>query len=65
MKEVTDKNFGVIIAFWLPGVILLLGLTYSYPELSAWLTKASGSEAATIGGFLYVTLACIGSRNGH
>jgi small-conductance mechanosensitive channel len=59
MKEVTDKNFGVIIAFWLPGVILLWGLTYSYPELSAWLTKASGSEAATIGGFLYVTLAAL------
>ena len=59
MKDITDKNFGVIIAFWLPGVILLWGLTYSYPELSAWLTKASGSEAATIGGFLYVTLAAL------
>lgn len=59
MKDVTDKNFGVIIAFWLPGVILLWGLTYSYPELYAWLIKASGSDAATIGGFLYVTLAAL------
>jgi hypothetical protein len=59
MKDVTDKNFGMIIAFWLPGVILLWGLTYSYPGISAWLNKTSGSEAATIGGFLYVTLAAL------
>jgi hypothetical protein len=59
MKEVTDKNFGVVIALWLPGVILLWGLTYSYPHLSTWLNKANSSEAATIGGFLYLSLAAL------
>jgi hypothetical protein len=33
MKDVTDKNFGVIIAFLLPGFLLLWGLTYSHDGL--------------------------------
>lgn len=59
MKDITDKNFGVVIAFWLPGVILLWGLSYSYPGVSRWLNQASGSESPSVGGFLYLTLASL------
>ena len=31
VKDITDKNFGVVIAFWLPGVILLWGLVTPIP----------------------------------
>jgi hypothetical protein len=59
MKEVTDQNFGVIIAFWLPGFLLLWGLSYSSPEISAWLAKSSAGDAPTVGGFLYASLASL------
>src|SRR5438045_3076559 len=58
MKDVTEKNFGVIIAFWLPGFLFLWGLSYASPEVATWLAKSSGSEP-TVGGFLYATLASL------
>lgn len=54
-----EKNFGVVIAFWLPGFVLLWGLTYSFPEVSKFLPKSTETEAPTVGGFLYVTLASL------
>ena len=59
MKDITDKNFGVIIAFWLPGFLLLWGLSYSSPDIALWLRKSSGAEAPTVGSFLYATLASL------
>jgi len=59
MKDVTEKNFGVIIAFWLPGFLLLWALSYSWPEVATWLAKSSGTDAPTVGGFLYTTLASL------
>jgi hypothetical protein len=59
MKEITDKNFGVLIAFWLPGFLLLWGLSYSSPNIASWLTKSSEAESPTVGNFLYTTLASL------
>ena len=59
MKDVTDKNFGAIIAFLLPGFFVLWGLAYSFPEIWTWLVKSSGGGAPSIGGFLYATLASL------
>ena len=59
MKDVTEKNFGVIIAFLLPGFLFLWGLSYSFDEVATWLVKSSTSDAPTIGGFLYATLASL------
>jgi hypothetical protein len=59
MKDITDKNFGVIIAFWLPGFILLWGLSFSVPDVSVWLAKSSANDAPSVGGFLYATLASL------
>ena len=56
MKEITDKNFGVIIAFWLPGFILLWGLSFSSAEIAGWLKN---SNNPSVGGFLYATLASL------
>jgi len=58
MKGVTDKNFGVIIAFLLPGFLLLWGLSFSYNEVAEWLAKPT-DYAQTVGGFLYATLASL------
>src|SRR5579864_5217970 len=59
MKDVADKNFGVIIAFLLPGFISLWGLSYSSPTIATWLAKSSAADAPTIGGFFYSTIASL------
>jgi hypothetical protein len=58
MKEVTD-NFGVVIAFWLPGFVLLWGLSYSSEDIAKLLAKASGTGSSEVGGFLYVSLVSL------
>lgn len=58
-SDVIDKNFGVVIAFWLPGFLLLWGLAYSFPQLSALLPKSAEGDAPTVGGFLYIALASL------
>jgi hypothetical protein len=59
MKDVSDKNFGVIIAFLLPGFLLLWGLSFSSADIAGWLATASADKGANIGGFLYATLASL------
>jgi len=59
MKDVTDKNFGVIIAFLLPGFIFLWGLSYSSRTVASWIAKSSTSDTPTVGGFLYSTIASL------
>lgn len=59
MKNITEKHFGVIIAFLLPGFLFLWGLSYSSPQVATWLATSSGSNAPTVGGFLYATLASL------
>jgi hypothetical protein len=43
MKDINDKNFGVIIAFWLPGFVLLWGLSHSLPDIAVLLSKPNGA----------------------
>ena len=54
-----EKNFGVIIAFLLPGFLFLWGLSFSYDEVTNWLATSSDSASPAIGGFLYSTLASL------
>ncbi len=60
VDQVTGKNFGVLIATLLPGFVTLWGVSYFSPTLRSWLA-ATPSDAPTIGGFLYVTLASVGA----
>ena len=59
MKDLTENNFGVIIAFLLPGFVLLYGLSFSSNEVALWLAKSSDKDSLTIGGFLYATLGSL------
>ena len=59
MRDVTTNNFGLLIAFVLPGFILLWGMAPYSSTISGWLGQAT-SNAPTVGGFLYVTLASVG-----
>ncbi len=58
MGELTEKNFGLVIAYLLPGFVTLWGLSHFSPTIQTWLTS-SQSGAPSMGGFLYVTLGSL------
>jgi hypothetical protein len=58
IKESSLESFGLLIAYVLPGVIALLGVSYFSDPVRSWL-GSSAADAPTVGGFLYVTLASI------
>jgi hypothetical protein len=58
VSDLTDKNFGVVIAFILPGFVAVWGLSYLLPTVHAWL-KAPHQAGPTVAGFLLITLASL------
>lgn len=58
MSDVSTPNFGPLIAYLVPGAIVLLGLSEFSPTLQSWFA-ASSADAPSIGGFLYLTVAAI------
>ncbi|MGA2796867.1 MAG: hypothetical protein ABSE63_04760 [Thermoguttaceae bacterium] len=60
MKDVTTSNFGLLIAYLLPGFVVLWGMSYLVPPTKVWLGTAP-STAPTVGGFLYITIAAVGA----
>lgn len=58
MRDVTGQNFGLLIAYVLPGLTALWGVSFFSATVRGWL-NGPGSEQPTVGGFLYVTIASI------
>ena len=58
MKEVNSNNFGLLIAYLIPGFITLIGVARISPTVDAWL-RAGADEVPTVSGFLFGTLAAI------
>jgi len=58
VKELTSSNFGLVIAYLVPGATALWGLAGYSPTVQNWLAAAPG-DSPSIGGFLYVTLAAL------
>jgi hypothetical protein len=59
MRDLTRDNFGLLIAYLLPGFVCLWGAAYYVDPVRQWL-RSSPPDAPTIGGFLYSTLASTG-----
>jgi hypothetical protein len=59
-KEASINDFGLVIAFVLPDFTALWGASYLSDALRNWI-GANSAEAATVGGFLYLTVAAIGA----
>jgi len=59
MSPLSSENFGLIIAYILPGFVALWGVSYFSPTVESWIV-ASQEGAPTIAGFMYVTLASLG-----
>lgn len=58
MTEVNSNNFGLLIAYLLPGLVILVGIAPYSATVRSWLGTSSVT-APTVGGFLYVTLAAV------
>jgi len=59
VRDVTTTNFGLLIAYVIPGFVTLLGVSTFSPTVASWIS--SGGELPTVGGFLYVTIASVGA----
>lgn len=58
MKDESITNFGLLIAYVLPGLVGLWGLGQLSPAVRTWL--GSGTvDSTSVGGFLYLTLASV------
>ena len=55
-----ERNFGLVIAFLLPGFVCLAGASRFSPTIAGWMSLATTSDP-TVVGFLYVLLASIGA----
>ena len=56
----SNENFGLVIAYVLPGFVALWGVSYFSPTVESWITT-SQPGAPSVAGFMYVTLASIGT----
>ncbi|MCA9041927.1 MAG: hypothetical protein KDA65_16350 [Planctomycetaceae bacterium] len=59
MKTISHQNFGILIAYILPGFVTLYGIGFLSVTVQGWLA-VNPAEAPTIAGFLYVTVASLG-----
>lgn len=58
MRDLNSGNFGLAIAYLLPGFVALLGVSFFSEAVRTWLSPEA-AQAPTVGGFLYVTLASL------
>jgi hypothetical protein len=59
VKHVSADNFGLVIAYLLPGFVALWGTSPLLPGAAAWLATPAGCSTPTVGGFLYGTLGSL------
>jgi hypothetical protein len=58
MKDVTNSNFGLLIAYLLPGFTALWGVSFFSSTVRHWLSTST-AQAPTLGGFLYGTIGAV------
>ena len=64
MTEVSATNFGLLIAYRVPGFTALWGTSYFSETVRHWLS-GSGATTPTVGGFMYITLASVAAGECH
>ena len=56
--SLSNENFGLVIAYVLPGFVALWGVSYFSPTVESWI-MASQQGAPSVAGFMYVTVASL------
>lgn len=59
MGDLSGRNFGLVIAYVIPGFIALWGLSYCSEPVRVWL-QGTSTSGPSFGGALYVVVASIG-----
>ena len=57
MTELSHRNFGLLIAYVIPGLVVVAAAGYFSPTVQSWLTVPE--RGPTIAGFLYLSLTSI------
>ena len=60
MKQVSNENFGLLIAYIVPGLTALWGASYLSATIRSWMSGPA-IHGPTIGGFLFATIAAVGT----
>ncbi len=60
MQDLIGRNFGLLIAYVIPGFIVLWGVGFVDGRVADWLSGSATQAGPTVGGFLYVTIASVG-----
>ncbi|MGI6414769.1 MAG: hypothetical protein ACOX1P_03800 [Thermoguttaceae bacterium] len=60
VRTVSGQNFGLVVAYLLPGFVALWGVSCFSPTVRTWI-MASHPKDPTVAGFMYVTLASLGA----
>jgi hypothetical protein len=58
MSTLSGQNFGLIIAYLLPGFVSLWGVSYFSPTVESWII-ASQQGSPSVAGFMYISLASL------
>lgn len=61
MKDDSISNFGLLIAYVLPGLVAIWGASTLLPPTNTPCFASDISSTASVGGFLYVTVASVGA----
>ena len=59
MSTLSNQNFGLIIAYLLPGFVSLWGVSYFSPTVESWINVPQQPGSPSVAGFMYVTLASL------
>ena len=58
MQGLSARNFGLLIAYVLPGFVTLWGASLVFPAVGVWLV-GSAESGPNVGGFLYVSVGSV------
>ena len=58
MRETYSLNFGLLVAYLVPGFVVLWGVSFYSPVVNTWLF-APPANLPTVGGLLYVTVGSL------
>jgi hypothetical protein len=58
MGDLSGRNFGLLIAYVIPGFVMLWGLSYGSETVCGWL-QGSGAAGPSVGGAVFVLIASI------
>lgn len=58
VSTLSNQNFGLLIAYVVPGFVALWGVSYLSPTVESWINGCQ-QGSPTVGGLMYVTLASL------